>query len=68
MTGVIGEEYGRWARNRIAKKYAQKPRIKVVGRLRGKLWWQCRGGMNYDGHGWTPADAYRMWQQDLIPF
>ncbi len=65
---IIGEEYGRWARNRIIKKLESKPLIKVVGRLQGGQWWQCRGGINYDGHGWTPQEAYEMWLQDLIPF
>lgn len=65
MIMQIGEEYGRWARNHEAKR---KPVIKVVGRLRGKQWWQCRDGLNYDGHGWTPEEAWNMWLQDLIPF
>ena len=63
-----GEEYKRWAATRARKKLAEKPRIKVVGRLRGEQWWQCRGGVNYDGHGWTPEKAYEMWLLDQIPF
>lgn len=64
----IGEEYERWAKSRVRKKLAEKPMIKVVGRLRGEQWWQCRGGLNYDGHGLSPQAAYAMWLQDLIPF
>jgi hypothetical protein len=64
----IGEEYGRWAGNRITKKREQKPHIKVVGRICGQQWWQCRGGINYDGHGYSPEQAWKLWFADQIPF